>query len=148
MKPAFGIVDWYENNLSLHKPQRLELLDYVFFAVDSLELMLEQSGDCVIQERFYNGWTHNNYASNVFIFAPNGTILDMVINGPGSMHDSTLALYGGIYDRLEKMYNDYDVKAVVGLAFMSVQIQNLIQSAQTPALNATTSDLLRYAEAT
>ena len=37
MKPAFGIVDWYENNLSLHKPQRLELLDYVFFSVDSLE---------------------------------------------------------------------------------------------------------------
>ena len=81
-------------------------------------------------------------------FPPNRTIVDMVINGPGSMHDSTLALYGSIYDRLEKMYNHYDIKAVVDSAFMSVHMQNLIQSAQTPALNATTSDLLRHAEAT
>ena len=120
----------------------------VCFAVDGLKLMLEQSSDCVIQERFYNGWTHDHYVTNVFTFAPNGTIVDMVINGPGNMHDSTLALYGGVYDRLEKFYDYYDVKAVVDSAFMSVKMPNLIQSAQTTAHNATARDLLMHAEAT
>lgn len=74
--------------------------------------------------------------------------MDMVINELETMHDSTLEFYCGINDRLEKVYEDYGVKAVVDSAFMSAKMQNFIQSPQTPAYNATTSDQLIHAEAT
>ena len=100
----------------------------VCFACDGLKLPLEQAGDCVIQNMFYNGWTYDHYVSNVFVFAPDGTIVLMCINAPGAMHDSTIAHYGHMYDELEKMYLEYGVKTVVDSAFLSTRTEYLIQS--------------------
>ena len=111
----------------------------VCFACDGLKLLLEQAGDTTIQNMFYNGWTHNHYITNVFGFAPNGTIVSMCINAPGSMHDSQLAQFGYIYDNLDDMYNRYGVKCCVDSAFFASKNDSLIQSAQTcPVGNART----------
>lgn len=36
----------------------------------------------------YNGYGHDKYCNNVFLFAPTGKILYACINFPGSWHDS------------------------------------------------------------
>ena len=46
----------------------------VWCTMDGLKITLEQSGDALIQERFYNGWTHDHYVSSVLCFCPDGTI--------------------------------------------------------------------------
>ena len=60
----------------------------VYIVVDGLKLMLEQSGDMAIQDMFYNGCTHDRYAGNTFVFAPNQFVINCVINAHGNMHDS------------------------------------------------------------
>jgi len=44
-----------------------------------------------IHECFYNGWQHDHYVSNIFVFVPNGLIIACAINNPGCMHDSLCA---------------------------------------------------------
>ena len=56
-------------------------------------LRLQAADDVGIQEMFYNGWTNDNYLTNLFVFCPDGTILACVLNCPGSMHDSELAAF-------------------------------------------------------
>ena len=70
---------------------KYSMLKDVFCVFDGLKLTLEQSGDFVIQNMFYNGWTHDHYVGNVFVFAPSGVIIACVLNAPGSMHDSVIA---------------------------------------------------------
>lgn len=41
------------------------MLRSVSAVVDGLKLLMEQIGDSVIQEMFYNGWSHDLYVSNV-----------------------------------------------------------------------------------
>jgi len=68
-----------------------------FYAVaDGLKLHLEQQGDPVIQNMFYNGWKHDHYVGNAFVFAPNGCIIACAINAPASMHDSAIADWGNV----------------------------------------------------
>ena len=59
--------------------------------VDGLKLYLQQAGDSVIQSRFYNGWKHDHFVTNLSAFAPNGSIIAFTLNAPGTWHDSTLA---------------------------------------------------------
>jgi hypothetical protein len=40
--------------------------------MDGLKLRLEKGGDKGTQNNFYNGWTHNHYVSNLFLFFPDG----------------------------------------------------------------------------
>ena len=42
------------------------LLDGVFCVCDGLKLEIEKPGDIMVQSRFYNGWTHGHYISNLF----------------------------------------------------------------------------------
>lgn len=51
------------------------MLSGVYCVADGLKLHLEQSGDYTIQNMFSNGWTHDYYVSNVFIFAPIGVMI-------------------------------------------------------------------------
>jgi hypothetical protein len=50
-------------------------LEDVWFAVDGLKQTLEQIRNGRIQACFYNGWTHDHYFTNIFVFAPNGQIV-------------------------------------------------------------------------
>ncbi len=74
--------------------------------MDGLKLYLEQSGDQVIQNMFYNRWTHDHYVLLVFVFCPDGTIPIAAINYPGCFHDSQLAEWGKVYKQLEIIFEE------------------------------------------
>ena len=83
----------------------------VWCTMDGLKLMLEQSGDAIIQEQFYNGWTHNHYVMSVICFRPDGTIPIVFCNIPDAVHDSQVADYGDIiHDKLEYVYEQDGAK--------------------------------------
>ena len=63
----------------------------VWCTADGLKLLLQKTGNPVLQNRFYNGWTCDHYVTCVYVIAPDGTIVNMAINSPGSFHDSTIA---------------------------------------------------------
>lgn len=75
---------------------KYSMLKDVYAVADGLKLYLEQSGDTVIQNIFYNGWKHDHYVGNVLVFAPSGLIIACAMNAPGSMHDSSVAEWGGV----------------------------------------------------
>ena len=41
-------------------------------AMDGLKIRLERAGNPRVQNLFFNGWTHNHYISNLFLFSPDG----------------------------------------------------------------------------
>ena len=79
----------------------------VWCTMDGLKITLEQSGDALVQEQYYNGWTHDHYVSSVICFCPDGTIPIVFVNVPGAVHDSQIADYGNIYDKLEFVYESH-----------------------------------------
>ncbi len=83
---------------------RHPLLHNCWAMMDGLKLHLQQSGNTTIQERFYNGWTHDHYVTSVFCFCPDRTISIAFFNVPGSVHDSQVAELGNIYEKLEQVY--------------------------------------------
>jgi len=102
--------------------------------MDGLKLTLQSSGNCKVQERFYNGWTHDHYVNSVLVFAPDGTIVVCAINIPGCCHDSQIAHMGGIYQKLENQFDLHGGKCVVDSAFCRKGKSNyqkfLIQSSE------------------
>jgi hypothetical protein len=79
----------------------------------------------------YNGWTRGHYISCIFVFAPDGTIPIAALNSPGSLHDSTVAFYGGVYDSLEYLHEEYGVRIVVDSSFKIGSGSFLLKLAQT-----------------
>lgn len=110
--------------------EKYPLLSDVYAVADGLKLLLQQSGDSVIQNMFYNGWTHDHYVSNIFVFAPNGLIIFYAINAPGSMHDSQICDWGGLYDKMEEVFQKCGGRVVVDSAFCKNSYPYLIKSAQ------------------
>jgi hypothetical protein len=88
--------------------------------MDGLKLMLEQSGNALIQEQFYNGWMHNHYVMSLICFCLDGTIPIIFCNIPGTVHDSQVADYGDIYNKLELVYLRDGAKCTVDSAFGNV----------------------------
>ena len=106
-------------------------LDSVWCTMDGLKIYLEQSGKDIIQNMFYNGWTHNHYVSAVIVFCPDGTIPIATYNVPGCFHDSTIADWGNIYKKLECIYTNTGGKCTVDSAFSKKNYAFLIKSSQT-----------------
>jgi hypothetical protein len=103
----------------------------VWCTMDDLKLTLEQSGDALIQERFYNGWTHDHYVSSVLCFCPDGTIPIAYINiQEGAVHDSQIANYGNIHDKLEAVYRLDGGQCTIDSAFGNIRREFLIKSSQ------------------
>ena len=119
----------------------------VAFAADGCKLEVEKSGIDVIQNMFYNGWTHGHYISNVFVFAPDGKIVIAAINAPGTFHDSQLCDYGLVYNKLQLLYDEHGAKTVVDSAFNLGNGPFLIKSANVNPIG-TPEQLLRNQEAT
>lgn len=98
--------------------------------------MLQQSGDAVIQELSYNGWTHDHYVSNVFVFSPSGAVMACVINlivhspQPGTVHYSSIEEWGSAYEKLETCFEKTGGQVVVEYGFSEGQYQFLIEFAQ------------------
>lgn len=59
----------------------------VFCVAVGLKLRLQQSGNQMQQNAFYNGRTHDDYVCNVLVFAPIGRIIACTLNAPGFLHD-------------------------------------------------------------
>ena len=106
------------------------LLYDVWSTMDGLKLYLQQSGNTEIQARFYNGWTHGHYVTSVFVFCPDGTIPIAFFNVPGSVHDSQVAHWGKVYDKLGAVYDETGGKCTVDSAFGKVNKPYLIKSSQ------------------
>ncbi len=97
--------------------ERHLLLNDFWATIDGLKLYLQTAGNAYIQERFYNGWMHEHYVTSVFCFCLDGTIPISFFNVPGSVHDSQVAKFENIYNKLEEVYHLYGAKCCVDLAF-------------------------------
>ena len=117
----------------------------VAVAIDGVKFDVCKPGTNEKQSVFYNGWTHGHYISNVFVFAPNGTIVAMVINAPGALHDSTLMEMGKLYDKMETWANDHSVRMVVDSAFQCIDRPYFIRSSQDVAVICDNDDPGEYA---
>jgi hypothetical protein len=110
---------------------RHQLLSDVWCTMDGLKLILEQLSDgALIQEQYYNGWTHDHYVTSVLCFCLNGTIPIAFVNIPGAVHDSQVAKYGDIYDNLKLVYVRDGGKRTIDSAFRNVSRDFLIKSSQ------------------
>ncbi len=125
-----------EEYVEMVNQQHPYLLD-IWCTMDGLKLMLEQSGNALIQEQFYNGWTHDHYVTSVMCFCPDRTIPIVFCNIPGAIHDSQVADYGDIYDKLELGYLRDGAKCTVDSAFGNVSREFLIKSSQELIHDAT-----------
>ena len=106
------------------------LLSDVWSTMDGLKLNLQQSGNTEIQACFYNGWTHGHYVMSVFVFCPDGTIPIAFFYIPESVHDSQVAHWGKVYDKLGAVYDETGGKCTVDSAFGKVNRPLLIMSLQ------------------
>ena len=110
--------------------ERHPLLNDCWATMDGLKLYLQSAGHADIQERYYNGWTHDHYVTSVFCFCPDGTIPIAFFNVPGSIHDSQVAEFGNIYDKLEGVFLSTGAKCCVDSAFGQVNREFLYKSCQ------------------
>ena len=86
--------------------------------MDGLKLLLERSGDDMIQTFFtMGGHMIDHYMSNLFLFSPDDKICACYINAFGCLHDSTLANAGGLYEKVDKLYERMGAKIVVDSTF-------------------------------
>ncbi len=90
-----------------------------------------------MQERFYNGCTHNRYATSVLVFCPDRTISIAFFNVPGAVHDSQIAHWGKIYNKLDEVYKAMGGKCKVDSAFAKVNCPFLIKSSQDILVSST-----------
>jgi hypothetical protein len=110
-------------------------LTNVWASMDGLKLYLQQAGRQEgrgdVQNHFYNGWTHDHYVSNLFLFSPDGKIRKYFLNAPGCWHDSTLANASGMYDDLDRVFEAHsEAQVVVDSAFSKDNRPSLVKSHQ------------------
>lgn len=103
----------------------------VWCTMDGLKLTVEQAPDLYVQGRFYNGWTHGHYIGCVIVFCPDGTIPIVCYNAPGSMHDSSVAEAGKVYEKLVGVFESVGGMCTVDSAFSKANYPFLIKSSQT-----------------
>ena len=66
----------------------------------------------------------------VLCFVPDGTIPAAFYNVCGVCHDSQVADWGNIYNKVEKVYHEIGLKFVIDSAFGSANIEHHIKSSQ------------------
>lgn len=105
-------------------------LENVWSAMDGVKTPLQQAGSTKQQSYFYNGWKHGHFITSVFCFCPDGTIPIAFMNVPGATHDSTVAEWGGIYNKLERVYNETGGICTVDSAFRMRNAPYILKSSQ------------------
>jgi hypothetical protein len=85
---------------------RHPLLTHGFGFVDGLHLPIAKSQSLEVENAYYNGWCSSHFTSNLFAFAPDGTIIHATVNAPGSWHDSAIStnLYTELIDNTPEGY--------------------------------------------
>ena len=97
---------------------------------------------------YYNGWQHGHYITNVLVFSPDGLIIDAVLNVPGSVHDSQVAIWGGTYKRLKEVHLESGGVCCVDSAFAATNVPYLVQSSQNKSMAKDAFDRVQMTEAT
>jgi hypothetical protein len=105
-------------------------LNGVWCMMDGLKIPIQASGDRKMPNAYYIGWLHDHFVNAVFVFAPSGTIVVCTLNAPGSWHDSFIEQNGGLYDKLDKVFNTTGGKCVVDAAFLRVRCPYLVKSGE------------------
>jgi hypothetical protein len=82
------------------------------------------------------------------VFAPNGKVIFTVFNAPGSVHDSTLAEWGCLYELLDYTYNRNGGQCVMDSAFAQKNNPAIIKSAQSDINANSAIEILVLKEAT
>lgn len=115
----------------------------VWATMDGLKTPIQQSGSTKQQSYFYNGWKHGHFVTNVFCFCPDGTIPIAFMNVPGATHDSTVADWGDIYNKLERVYDETGAICTVDSAFRMRNAPYIIKSSQNTliGIGATEEDI-------
>ncbi len=106
------------------------LLTDCWITMDGLKLFLQQSGNAIIQEHYYNGWMHDHYAMSVFCFCPDRTIPIAFVNVPKLVHDTQVAEYGNIYGKLEDVIQLTGAKYCIDLVFGNMNREYLYRLSQ------------------
>lgn len=85
----------------------------------------------------------------MFVFAPHGRIVGCVLNAPGCLHDSVVAGYGGLYNKLAQVFEENGGRCVVDSAFSRIRHPFLIKSSQDVLISSNSpSDINIAKEAT
>lgn len=124
--PSHAKLEEYRRMISGRHPA----LTDVWGTMDGLKVTIECADNFLVQSRFYNGWKSDHFVAAVLCFAPDGTIPAAFFNVPGCTHDSSIADWGGLYEKLEQVYNETGLKFVVDSAFTSSSVDFLIKSSQ------------------
>jgi DDE superfamily endonuclease len=127
---------------------RHESLKKVYCVADGLKLHFQQCKDLTEQSMYYNGWQHGHYISNLFVFGADGRIINCLTNVPGSVHDSTIAIWGGTYAKLKKVYERTGGLCCVDSAFAATAVPYLIRSGQEVNSAKTAQQMQEISEAT
>jgi hypothetical protein len=111
--------------------EKYPALTNVWASMDGIKTPIQQASTTTQQGYFYNGWKHNHFVTSVFCFCPDETIPIAYMNLPGSMHDSTIADWGGIHDKLSLLYETTGAITCVDSAFRMRNSPYIIKSSQT-----------------
>jgi DDE superfamily endonuclease len=123
----------------------------VYCVADGLKLPFQRCDELHEQSRYYNGWKSGHYITNLFVFGADGRIINAVTNVPGSVHDSTLAVWGGMYRKLKEVYERTGGVCCVDSAFASGGVPYLLKSGKKEQIHANAKskeDMARLLEAT
>lgn len=123
------------------------LLTSVYGVMDGLKIRVEKPGDECTQRNFYNGWCMDTLSSALG-FTPDGVIFVCALNAPGAMHDSKVADFGGIMDKLTEIYEKTGDMVAVDDAFCRKAYPFCIQSRQSYDLAVDAIDIVRQNQAT
>ena len=66
----------------------------------------------------------------MFAFVIDGTIHVCVLDDPGSLHDTTVANFGGLYTLLTDIYDCNEGKVVMDSAFARADYDSIMKSGQ------------------
>ena len=128
--------------------ERHPALKDVYATADGLKLKFEKSGDIIQQNKYYNGWQHGHYVTNLFLFSVEGRIIQCVLNVPGSIHDSTCMEWGNIYQRLDAVYSRTNGKVCVDSAFAANACDYLVLSAEDVTVCKNAEEVRQKVQAT
>ncbi len=110
--------------------EKYPLLTDVWALMDRIKTPIQQASTTKVQGYYCNGWKHNHFVTSVFCFCPDGTIPIAFMNVPGSMHDSTIADWGSIYNKLAQVYETTGAITCVDSAFCTWNQPYIIKSSQ------------------
>ena len=109
--------------------ERHPMLENVWCCFDGLQLEIECNGDQDTQRQFFNtSCKSSHFVMSLLVFCPDGTIPIAVFNVPGCVHDSKIATIGGVYDKLENIYNEFGAISVGDSAFCASKGDFVIRS--------------------